>query len=202
MPAPSPMARTQAAMPSEPASQSAVDSVDEQLRSQGFRITNQRRLVLSAVNDLGHATADEVLAKVNEADAGVNLSTVYRSLEVLQEVGLITHAHIGHGPVTFHALPDEPHLHLVCGTCGAVESLPASDVADFGSRLRSLSGFEADLSHVALHGTCANCLARGETTQNATQHATQHATHSDHPGHPGHSGHGTPGRASSASSQP
>ncbi|MFM7212713.1 MAG: Fur family transcriptional regulator, partial [Actinomycetota bacterium] len=68
---------------------------DERLRAQGYRITPQRQLVLEAVTRLGHGTPEEILAEVQRQATGVNLSTVYRTLDVLEEVGLVTHAHIG-----------------------------------------------------------------------------------------------------------
>ena len=76
---------------------------EDRLREQGFRITPQRQLVLESVNQLGHGTPEEILSSVQKTASGVNLSTIYRTLEVLESVGLITHTHIGHGA------PAQPH---------------------------------------------------------------------------------------------
>ena len=73
---------------------------DAKLRDQGYRITPQRQLVLRAVEELQHATPEEILTEVQKTASGVNLSTVYRTLEVLEEVGLVSHAHLGHGAPT------------------------------------------------------------------------------------------------------
>lgn len=146
------------AMPSEPSGLDP-DAVDAQLRAQGFRTTAQRRLVLAAVNDLGHASAEEVLTRVNLTDPAVNLSTVYRSLEVLEEVGLLRHTHIGHNSVTYHANSDTSHLHVMCDNCGQVLSVPVAEADDFVERVQRLTGFHTDIAHVALHGTCASCSA-------------------------------------------
>jgi Fur family ferric uptake transcriptional regulator len=130
---------------------------DSRLRERGYRITPQRQLVLAAVNELQHGTPEESLAVVQRTATGVNLSTVYRTLEVLQEVGLITHAHIGHGAPVFHALEERQHIHLVCDACEQVTSVDAAVAAPFISAMRDLVGFETDVGHVSLHGRCRGC---------------------------------------------
>ena len=84
---------------------------DQRLREHGFRITPQRQLVLEAVEYLRHGTPEEILFEVQRTASGVNLSTVYRTLEVLEDVGLVTHAHIGHGAPTYHAVDEDIHIH-------------------------------------------------------------------------------------------
>jgi len=79
------------------------------LREQGFRITPQRQLVLESVNALEHGTPEEILTQVQRTASGVNLSTVYRTLEVLESVGLITHTHIGHGSPSTIPRSSRPH---------------------------------------------------------------------------------------------
>ena len=137
---------------------------EQRLRRGGYRITPQRQLVLEAVERLRHGTPEEILAEVQRTASGVNLSTIYRNLEVLEEVNLVTHAHIGHGAPTYHAVDDHVHIHLVCDTCGAVQSIGASIAEDFLDELRRTTGFVTDISHVALHGTCGDCSAKGVGT--------------------------------------
>ena len=133
------------------------------LRAEGFRITPQRQLVLDAVNALRHGTPEEILAEVQSHASGVNLSTIYRALEVLEQVGLVTHAHIGHGAPTYHAVDDQTHIHLACDACGNVESLPAEVLEPLVRGLRADRGFEVDVSHVAFHGRCSSCVEQGRT---------------------------------------
>ena len=133
---------------------------DDVLRDQGYRITPQRQLVLEAVNTLGHATPEELLAEVQKTAAAVNLSTIYRTLEVLEQVGLVTHAHIGHGAPTYHSVDTDAHIHLVCDTCQSVTSISADAVELFVQMLREKVGFETDVSHVSVHGQCATCMDR------------------------------------------
>lgn len=133
---------------------------DEVLRAHGYRITPQRQLVLEAVNVLGHATPETLLLEVQKTAGAVNLSTIYRTLEVLEQVGLVTHAHIGHGPPTYHSVDEEPHIHLVCDTCAEVDSIPAQSAELFVQLLRDQVGFETDVAHVSVHGQCAKCVAK------------------------------------------
>ncbi len=135
----------------------ATHQWEQTLRRGGYRITPQRQFVLEAVETLGHGTPEEILVQVQRTATGVNLSTVYRNLEVLEEVGLVTHAHIGHGAPTYHSVDDHVHIHLVCDKCGSVQSIDAEVAEGFLDELRRDTGFVTDISHVALHGTCAEC---------------------------------------------
>ena len=135
-------------------------SWDDLLRASGYRITPQRQLVLEAVNALGHATPEQLLVEVQKTAAAVNLSTIYRTIEVLEQVGLVTHAHIGHGAPTYHSVDTDLHIHLVCDTCGSVESIPASEASEFVAMLREKTGFETDVAHVSIHGQCSTCVDR------------------------------------------
>lgn len=130
------------------------------LREHGFRITPQRQLVLEAVESLRHGTPEEILVEVQRTATGVNLSTVYRTLEVLEDVGLVTHAHIGHGPPTYHSVDEHVHIHIVCDRCGKVLSVPAVVAEEFVGRLESEYGFRTDIAHVSVHGLCDDCKCR------------------------------------------
>lgn len=129
----------------------------ERLRERGYRATPQRELVLAAVQRLRHATPDEVLAEVRRTSTSLNLSTVYRTLEVLEEVGLIRHAHLSDRAPTYHAMGDDEHFHLVCRGCGTVLSVGSGEASAFVTALRDEHGFTADLGHLTVFGTCADC---------------------------------------------
>jgi len=133
------------------------DDWERVLRSNGLRITPQRQLVFEAVNHLRHGTPEQILAEVQRSASGINLSTVYRTLEVLESVGLVTHAHIGHGAPTYHAVDDEAHIHVVCDRCETVLSVPAQLASPFVRRLRTDYGFESDMTHMSIHGRCEKC---------------------------------------------
>jgi Fur family ferric uptake transcriptional regulator len=129
------------------------------LRAGGYRLTPQRQLVLEAVAQLGHATPDDILERVRQTASALNISTVYRTLELLEELGLVRHTHLGHGAPTYHAADDADHLHLVCRECGGVAEV-APDVLDqAATQIADKHGFTVDASHFAIFGTCAGCRA-------------------------------------------
>ncbi len=132
---------------------------DDTLRASGYRVTPQRQLVLEAVTKLEHATPEEIYAEVKQTAVGVNVSTVYRTLELLEQIGLVTHTHLGHGAHRYHLAADAQHIHLVCRGCGAITQLEPAAV---GSLVRSLDkdyGFETDVGHLTVFGRCAQCRA-------------------------------------------
>ncbi|CUR55423.1 Nickel uptake regulator, Fur family [metagenome] len=127
------------------------------LRGSGYRLTPQRELILRAVQRLSHATPDEVLAEVRRESSAVNLSTVYRTLEVLEELGLIRHAHLSDRAPTYHSATGQDHFHVVCRNCGKVTSVDPEVAAEFVARLRAEHGFVPDLGHLAVFGACVDC---------------------------------------------
>lgn len=135
----------------------AAPDWDTRLRAAGLRSTAQRRAVLQALHELRHATVDELAAHLDAGSCDINLSTVYRTLETLDEVGLVTHAHLSHGGPTYHTVDDEPHIHLVCQQCGAVDQLPRTLVDPVAAEVLARAAFAVDLSHLVLHGRCATC---------------------------------------------
>jgi len=147
----------------------------EKLRQRGLRLTAQRQLVLEAVASLGHATPDQVHAEVAKTAAGVNITTVYRTLELLEELGLVTHAHLSHGAPTFHAVGEEQHVHLVCRVCGHVSEVDSAALAPLAADLEREQGFLVDIGHVALFGICSACGAADEPEREATAVTTASA---------------------------
>jgi len=132
---------------------------DDTLRASGYRVTPQRQLILEAVTRLEHATPEEIYAEVKQTAVGVNLSTVYRTLELLEQIGLVTHTHLGHGAHRYHLAADAQHVHLVCRNCGAITQLDPAAVSSLVSVLDSEYGFETDVGHLTVFGTCAACRA-------------------------------------------
>jgi Fur family ferric uptake transcriptional regulator len=132
-------------------------SLAETLRARGLRLTAQRQLVLEAVYRLGHATPDQVHAEVARTAAGINITTVYRTLELLEELGLVTHTHLSHGAPTYHGVSEEQHVHLVCRTCGGVDDIPAGVLDGLAQTLEREKSFSVDRGHVALFGVCGQC---------------------------------------------
>ena len=126
------------------------------LHERGLRMTPQRQLVLDAVRDLGHATPEQVCARVQRDAPAVNITTVYRSLDLLERLGLVRHTHLGHGAPNY-SVHEHEHVYLVCHGCGAVTEVPTEVMAPLTERLAADNGFELDVSHVALSGHCRDC---------------------------------------------
>jgi Fur family ferric uptake transcriptional regulator len=124
------------------------------LRARGLRVTAQRDQVLAAVRRLRHATPEQISAEV----PGVDVTTVYRNLEVLEEIGLVRHAHFGHGAPSFRPSEDD-HVHVVCHACGRVDDAPADLVDDVQRRLDA-RGFMVDRAHFTVFGRCRECAGR------------------------------------------
>jgi Fur family ferric uptake transcriptional regulator len=129
----------------------------ETLRERGYRLTPQRELILNAVDTLGHATPDEVLAEVRKHSDAVNVSTVYRTLEVLEELGLVRHAHLSDRAPTYHSVRDHEHFHLVCRNCHQVISVEPDVIKPLVSRFEADHGFAVDVGHLTVFGTCKDC---------------------------------------------
>jgi Fe2+ or Zn2+ uptake regulation protein len=127
------------------------------IREHGERVTTARRaLVTALVQTRGHVTADDLAAHVQKAQPDVHLSTIYRSLDALERIGVVDHVHLGHGRAVYH-LADEPHQHLVCEVCGAVVEVPDATFAELGDTLRSRYGFTIRPNHFAVLGRCRAC---------------------------------------------
>ena len=139
-----------------------TDELASRLHSLGYRLTPQRQLVLQAVETLGHATPDEILAEVQQHASAVNVSTIYRTLEVLEELGLVRHAHLSDRAPTYHSVTDHVHFHLVCRNCHRVVSVDPEVLAPFASRLREEQGFVIDVGHLAIFGECVECEDKSE----------------------------------------
>lgn len=132
------------------------DELASRLHGKGYRLTPQRQLVLGAVEALGHATPDEVR---DHLEGAVNTSTVYRSLEVLEELGLVRHTHLSDRAPTYHSAREAEHFHLVCRRCRRVTSVTPVDAAPFVEQLRAQQGFVTDVGHLTIFGECVDCDA-------------------------------------------
>jgi Fur family ferric uptake transcriptional regulator len=139
------------AAPSETATQLA-----DRLKERGMRMTPQRMSVMAAVTQLVHATPDQVAEAVPEVD----LTTVYRTLETLEHIGLLAHTHLGHGAASYRLAGDD-HIHVVCHRCSSVIDAPAGLVEQLANTLQKERGFILDKSHFTVFGTCADCAAGG-----------------------------------------
>ncbi|MDD4874601.1 MAG: Fur family transcriptional regulator [Dehalococcoidales bacterium] len=128
------------------------------LTQQGYRITPQRIMILEAVEDAeNHISAEEIYIFVCARYPNVNISTVYRTLELLKELELVTETDFGDGRVRYHSIKKGHHHHLVCQKCGGIIDVDESVFAPLRESLSGKYGFEADIHHLAIFGTCKKC---------------------------------------------
>ena len=113
--------------------------------------------MLAAVENLGHATPDEVYAEVRKHSQSINLSTIYRTLELLNELGLIRHAHISDRAPTYHSATGHEHAHFVCRGCKKTISVGAGRWSRRSATLAASYDFSPDYGHLTVFGTCADC---------------------------------------------
>jgi Fur family transcriptional regulator, ferric uptake regulator len=131
------------------------------LRARGGRVTPTRRAtidVLLAGGEHRHLSAEDVATEVRRRLPDVAESTIYRTLTALEELGVVTHVHLGHGPGTFH-LAEAAHRHLVCQRCDSVIEVPAFEFMALARRLEEVYGFAMSSEHFAIVGQCWNCRA-------------------------------------------
>lgn len=130
------------------------------LKTRGVRVTPQRAIILQAIEQLpGHMTADEIYVAVQDVNAYISLATVYRTLELLREMGLVTEARMGTTTVHYALKEHANHHHAVCRNCKHSYELPHDLFAPIVERLRAEHSFEADVDHLVVMGLCAECAA-------------------------------------------
>ena len=135
-----------------------LESVRASLRARGLRWTPQRRSLIEVLRSAeGHVTGAELVDRCRELDPETTPSTVYRTLDVLEELGLVRHGHGADGREEFHVLPATDHGHLHCERCGGSWEIGADEAAVLVASLWASRGFAVDLSHVTIVGRCASC---------------------------------------------
>ncbi len=124
----------------------------------GYRLTPQRMIILSALEESdNHISAEEIYAQVVAKYSHVNISTIYRTLELLKRLNLVTETDLGGGRVRYHPAKKGHHHHLVCQECGAIIDLDESILLPLKSTLLQEYKFDADLRHLAIFGRCDKC---------------------------------------------
>jgi Fe2+ or Zn2+ uptake regulation protein len=139
----------------------SVDRAARVLRAQGLRMTPQRLAILQEVMATpGYIAPGDVVARVQAKVPGVSAATVYRTLERLEQRGVLTHVHLESG-IGYHRVDEVPHAHLMCVGCSTQLELPHSSLRDLERLLERDQGFRADFTHHPISGLCADCLAAG-----------------------------------------
>ena len=136
------------------------DETADLLRRAGHKMTPQRLMVVRALrHGGGHVSAAQILEQVREHYPFVDISTVYRTLDMLKRMRLATVTDMGAGDAMFEWAPERPHHHLICSSCGAVQELEHSYLDSVAGRIEQDFGFSPDLDHFAIFGLCRECRA-------------------------------------------
>ncbi|MDQ2660521.1 MAG: transcriptional repressor [Actinomycetota bacterium] len=148
----------------------AVRVAVARLRQRGERVTAPRRAVLAALSSRPeHLTADEVSALLDGAN--VHRATVYRTLDLLAETGVVSHRHTAGGATRYHlaaTAAGREHLHGHCRSCGTVAVLPTDALDRVIARLRAVSGFHLEVEQSSLSGLCEKCASGTEGDQSGS----------------------------------
>jgi Fur family ferric uptake transcriptional regulator len=141
----------------------AWTDIRAEIRARGLRWTAQRRRILEVLEEThGHVTGSELVERCRARDPGTTPSTVYRTLDVLEELGYLSHSHSAAGREEFHVLPESEHAHLQCRVCGRTWELEAEAVAEVVDPVARRHGFIADVGHLTILGRCAECARQAD----------------------------------------
>lgn len=137
---------------------SVSDDLSSALRERGMRVTPQRVVLHRAVRELGrHVTADELLDFVADRLPNVSLPTIYATLDLLEELGMVRR--VQRAGTTLFDPRTESHHHLICTACGSIEDLDSTlDTATL-EHAAAEHGFEHERIEAVVHGRCASCRA-------------------------------------------
>ncbi len=149
--------------PTDRAEPSPWAGLRERLHAGGLRWTPQRRVLVEVLSQSnGHVTGAELVERCRAVDPATTPSTVYRTLDVLEELGIVRHAHGADGREEFHVLPDAEHGHLHCRGCRQTWEIDADEATTLVAALEADRGFRVDLSHLSVSGLCRGCSASDE----------------------------------------
>lgn len=136
----------------------------ESLKEVGYRLTPQRLMILSVIQEGGHVSAEEIFGRVREDYAFMDIATVYRTLALLKKLRLVTETDLGGGS-TRYELSTEPHHHLVCRECAATTPLNNDLFEPLRLTLKERFGFAAELEHLPIFGICSKCASQSRRSE-------------------------------------
>ena len=135
-----------------------LDAALRALRESGHRVTSARRLVLQALFEAqGPASADHLARTIGGSKTPLDSASVHRNLAQLEELGLVRHVHIGHGPGLYALVGTAEREYLACERCGRVTSVEPAKLDSVRRAIRRKFGYRARFSHFPILGLCSNC---------------------------------------------
>ncbi|MBC8448205.1 MAG: transcriptional repressor [Chloroflexi bacterium] len=142
------------------------ESIRRILRQAGKRVTPQRVLILETIREGGgHLDADEIYRRARQKAPHLSLSTVYRTIGVLKEAGVIEELHLGEGHHHYELRAEKGHHHLICQACGQVIEFDCPFSQELWHSLSGKHGFEITDVRLSLLGYCADCRQNGESAE-------------------------------------
>ena len=149
-----------------------LDALLDRVRQHGCRMTRQRTAILQALCELdGHASAERIHERVSLHQQKVDLSTVYRTLERLRDLHILSQTDLGRGSAEYEIVTRQPHHHLVCQGCVQVMDLDHRYLVHTSEAIRRDLGFEAILGHFAIFGLCRECNAQSQSGDRNDAHS-------------------------------
>jgi Fur family transcriptional regulator, ferric uptake regulator len=136
-----------------------LDEVAQAVRRDGGRLTMPRRLVLQALFAADGLVTAEQIATGAHSGTEIEIASVYRNLERLEELGVVRHVHLGHGPGLYGLVGDGEREYLVCEGCGRVTAADPKQLDRARKAIRADLGYEARFTHFPIHGLCTDCAA-------------------------------------------
>jgi Fur family ferric uptake transcriptional regulator len=138
-------------------------TIIEELRRRGYRITPQREMIINAIShSADHLSAEDIFEQVQEHTQAMNIATVYRTLEMLWEEGFAKKSDLSKRQIVYAARQHGSHIHLICRICNRVLDADPQLLASLSEVLRSQKNFIADLDHLSIFGVCTDCQDNSE----------------------------------------
>jgi Fur family ferric uptake transcriptional regulator len=142
---------------SQPLAFRDMDEVAAAVRNAGSRLTTPRRLVIEALFAADHLLSAEQISLGVTTGVTLDLTSVYRNLELLEALGIVRHVHVGHGPSVYGLVGEGEREFLVCEHCGKVRAVEPSALDGARDAIREAFGYEARFTHFPIHGRCPDC---------------------------------------------
>lgn len=140
---------------------SHCDTIIDELRGRGYRITPQREMIIHALaHSPKHITAEEIANQLQEHTQAINIATIYRTLDMLWQEGFACRNDLSEGKIVYATLQHGPHIHLVCRKCNRVIDADSKVLSSLGRKLQEEYGFDPDLDHFSIFGVCSDCQNR------------------------------------------
>lgn len=138
-----------------------LSDIGQKLGELGYRLTLQRRMILKAIEETdGHISAEEIYRSISARFPHMNISTVYRTMELLKGLGLVTETNLGDGRLRYHCIGKGHHHHLICEKCGKTIDVEESLMNPLWARIRERYGFTVNMRHIAFFGVCPECRTK------------------------------------------